>query len=308
MKSFVFWKGILVRSLMLIITLSINSPPIASKAGSTCQMTYVVQSGDSLIIVANRFTIPVETLVAANARYKNGKLHPGVKLCIPLLPIVGGHVTFESAFVYQPDREEALWSLTRGPVYTGHRLPLPLESLYPIEVVTQTIDFATTVSSAITNRSLPLLLGTISSLTRNSYQLIVVDQPELLKSLRFSDTVAFTPTLGTTFAISDVLSAENTLSAELKLWVEFPDASRYPYLINTVRFAPGDAEAIRRDLNIAPDLLAFALIPSDNEPGRYRFVALVTRSSGPGGGPTYEFCRAVPRRGFWGWFRAWVCR
>jgi LysM repeat protein len=69
-------------------TVGITSAPasvVVTEAPAATQQTYVVQSGDTMSKIANKFHVPLQTLINANPQIKNpNKLQIGDQVIIPV--------------------------------------------------------------------------------------------------------------------------------------------------------------------------------------------------------------------------------
>lgn len=89
-------------------TIAPQPPPTEGETG--CAETYIVQRGDSLIRIAQRYGLPYGALVRANDLPNPNLIRPGQQLCIPpggQLPTVGDYV------LYTVQRGDTLSSIAR---------------------------------------------------------------------------------------------------------------------------------------------------------------------------------------------------
>lgn len=281
--------------------------PVKAQTNGDCANTYVVQRGDTLYGIAQRFGTTVPILVSLNNIRNPNLIFIGQVLCLPdqLTPEPPpSQLVLEVTYEFTPTEDELRWPLARAG-RVGKRVVYPLAGIEAFQAVTDTTDLIPEVEDD--DDSTVLWVTRLVGIP--DYTLVSVGEEELLAALHISDTHITQPFAappdqsGHNTEPIDVIGDLDMTAIELTLWLESGEGIRYPFPISRI----AHAENLGQVEEYFSEDSYLALLRSDfGEESGYRVIMVLTEEGvGPPGWPSYQNCQSWGNGGYYGWLSSW---
>ncbi len=319
MQTRVYFVIVLLASTLLLSGpwLAQGQPTQAQALGDCTGIYHMVQYGDTLYSIAQRYGTSVATLVNLNNIRNPNLIYVGQKICLPGSstpvtppPPVSSQIVIEATYTFVPVGDETAWPLaTAG--HVGKRVVYPLE-MDTFTTVANDNDLLNTVRNA-EPFVLPVLwvYSTSDDDSNPSYTLVSTGPREPLAALRILDTQVISPFVASPGPFNcpkesiEIIGDSGLTTTELTLWLENGEGIRYPFPITQI----AHADTLEQIENCFSTDAYLAILPPSQEQGNYRTIAMMVLSSEIFGPPNEDIskkCEAWRDGGvLHTWLRSW---